>query len=59
MCIRDRSVLDNAVGSVGDAFKYIGAGIAENVTGEYQWINTYDTAAARVNTCLLYTSRCV
>lgn len=44
------SVLDNAVGSVGDAFKYIGAGIAENVTGEYQWINTYDTAAARVNT---------
>lgn len=44
------SVLDNAVGSVGDAFKYIGAGIAEGVTGEYQWINTYDTAAARVNT---------
>lgn len=44
------SVLDNAVGSVGDAFKYIGAGIAEDVTGEYQWINTYDTAAARVNT---------
>ena len=44
------SVLDNAVGSVGDAFKYIGAGIAEEVTGEYQWINTYDTAAARVNT---------
>lgn len=44
------SVLDNAVGSVGDAFKYIGAGIAENVTGEKQWINTYDTAAARVNT---------
>nr|DAG62204.1 MAG TPA: Large polyvalent protein associated domain 23 [Caudoviricetes sp.] len=44
------SVLDNVVGSVGDAFKYIGAGIAEDVTGEYQWINTYDTAAARVNT---------
>ena len=44
------SVLDNAVGSVGDAFKYIGAGIAEDVTGEKQWINTYDTAAARVNT---------
>ena len=44
------SVLDNAVGSVGDAFKYIGAGVAEEVTGEYQWINTYDTAAARVNT---------
>ena len=44
------SVLDNAVGSVGDAFKYIGAGIAEEVTGDYQWINTYDTAAARVNT---------
>ena len=44
------SVLDNAVGSVGDAFKYIGAGIAEEVTGYYQWINTYDTAAARVNT---------
>lgn len=44
------SVLDNVVGSVGDAFKYIGAGIAEDVTGEKQWINTYDTAAARVNT---------
>ena len=44
------SVGDNVVGSIGDAFKYIGAGIAENVTGEYQWINTYDTAAARVNT---------
>lgn len=44
------SVLDNVVGSVGDAFKYIGAGIAEDVTGEYQWIDTNDTAAARVNT---------
>ena len=44
------SVGDNVVGSIGDAFKYIGAGIAEDVTGEYQWINTYDTAAARVNT---------
>ena len=44
------SVLDNVVGSVGDAFKYIGAGIAEGVTGEYQWIDTNDTAAARVNT---------
>ena len=44
------SVGDNVVGSIGDAFKYIGAGIAEEVTGEYQWINTYDTAAARVNT---------
>ena len=44
------SVLDNAVGSVGDAFKYIGAGIAEDITGEKQWINTYDTAAARVGT---------
>lgn len=44
------SVLDNVVGSVGDAFKYFGAGIAEDVTGEYQWIDTNDTAAARVNT---------
>ena len=44
------SVGDNVVGSIGDAFKYIGAGIAEDVTGEYQWIDTNDTAAARVNT---------
>ena len=44
------SVGDNVVGSIGDAVNYIGAGIAEDVTGEYQWIDTNDTAAARVNT---------
>lgn len=44
------SVADNLIGSIGDAGKYIGAGIAEAVTGEKQWINTKDTAAARVET---------
>lgn len=44
------SVADNLIGSIGDAGKYIGAGITEAVTGEKQWINTKDTAAARVET---------
>lgn len=44
------SVADNLIGTIGDAGKYIGAGITEAVTGEKQWINTKDTAAARVET---------
>lgn len=41
------STIDNAVGSIGDAGKYIGAGVTEFVTGEKQYIDTNDTAAAR------------
>ena len=41
------STIDNAVGSIGDAGKYIGAGVIEFVTGEKQYIDTNDTAAAR------------